>query len=299
MVNRDTQIFNKIEININQYIDKFSKPLKVKLDKERGKYNYALELLYKFYLINNYLFDNIFEPIEGDNDLLLSLCSKSSLNIFGIYNCLNNGLFIESTILIRSLFETYVNVELISREDSYNRLKLFSNFHYIEVYNHLKENERLLEKGIINKLPVNKDFRKKIIEKFNQVKNDYNPSRPYHWAWKIFKDDLKNNQNPSLKFICSKLGSDFEFDYLKLYSTFSKPVHSSPTIQNVIKKGDVISNAPQFNDLLFGDVYITIDYNIKIIKRTLEYYKPKDYNDFIIYLENYDSKILTLLESYK
>lgn len=298
MSNDNIQIFNKIEKNISIYINRLGKSLKIKLDSERKRYSDALELLKKFYFINNYLFDNIFEPIKGDNDLLLSLCSKSSLNIFGIYNCLNNGLFIESTILIRSLFETFIIVELITREDSYNRLKLFSNFHFIEVYNHLLENEKLLKKGFIKKLPIDEDFKNKIVSKYNEVKNDYNPERPYHWAWKIFRDELGEKRNPSLKFICSKLGKDFEFDYVKLYSTFSKPVHGSPTIQNVIKKGEIISNAPQFNDLLFGDVYISIDYNIKVIKRTLEYYKPTNYSEFILYLENYEEKIKSLLNIY-
>jgi hypothetical protein len=285
--NKEKKSWEEIDNQIGKYRASIEESFFRFLENERSIYNQSLDLLLHFYFFNSYLADEVFKSVKSNEDVLLTLLSKTSLNVFGIYNCLRNGLIIESSMILRSIFETCVNIELIVRGNQEERIKLFSDFHFIEVYNHIKQNEKLLQNGIIKKLPVNNEFKLKIEEKYNQVKINYNLKRPYHWAWKIFKDEIGENNNPSLRLICKKLGKDYEYDYVKLYSTVSKSVHTSPTTQNILKSKNIVSNAPNFSKLINGDVYLTIEYASKIVKNVLEYYKQENHEMIILFLEHF------------
>ena len=215
---------------------------------------------------------------------------------YGIVTNLRQGLSSEAIILLRTLFENLLTIELLLQKDSSERLKLYSDYKYVERWNNLQANKKLLAKGLIAEERLQKTLDEKYIKevetKYNEVKENYHPKIPYHWAWKVFKDKLKN-RNPSIYFISKELG--YETDYVKLYSTFSIAAHGSPLIENLVteSKSNTITLSPIFTKQIVGLGCLALDKISKIVILIAhKYIKPDIFREINIYTENYVGKII-------
>lgn len=284
------EILEKYDKEIANYASEtlpgYNNYLKIKSQPYKKFYDQLLQ----FYLFSSYLVDSKMFPDDNETESLRVLYARAAVTFNGIIICLSNGLLAESSVLLRSLFENKITVELILQKDSLNRIKLFNDFRYVERYNNLKLNRELLARGVIDEDTLykthDKDRIKYIEQKYNDVKNNYHPKIPYQWAWKLFQ--FKNKRNPSMKDICKELG--YEFDYVKIYSPLSISVHSSPLGEYSVTdpEKNAITLVPLFTDLIFIDGCLAIDYFSTVVLKILEFYLDKSkFNELKYYIDTY------------
>ena len=266
-------IIQKYEEILSEYYKESQIIIDRYIKEKRRPYTKLLKGIYEFYIFCSYLLDEKIIKPSAENDIILGLYSKSCLSLYGIYSCLKDGLASEAASLLRNLFETYLNVKLILEFDSDYRIRLFNDFKYVQRYLSIKQNQDLLSKGLITEERFEKTYPKQLIDetynKYDEIKDNYHPKIPYSWAWAIFKDKI-NGKNPSVRTIAIHLGE--EFDYVKLYSTMSIPVHSSPLIENIIGDGKVKTLAPLFNEHIVGLSFLSLDIVGKVISELLNKY---------------------------
>lgn len=286
----ERDIINKYDLLLENFISSLKQSPENLIARRRAEYEDLLKKLWRFYLFSNYISSDVLKPVQTQRESILILYTKASLNFLGIYSCLSNGLELDATTLLRSLFETYINVELIMERDTDHRLTLYREFIHVERYNNLKSNEELLQKGIIEKLPVDNTLKMKIENDYMNVKNNYHPKFPHSWYWNIFSTNNKS-KNPSLKAICEHLGTEFELDYLKCYNPYSISAHSSASIMNLLKTGNRVINAPSFSESIKNIAFISLDFLSKVMKKTLTFYRVENDYEYIIYIDDFLEKI--------
>ncbi len=264
------------------------------LKKSRKPYQKILRALYDFYMLLGYIVDEKFpdnKEQNQDNTPLMMIYSKSCLSLFGIYSCLNNGLVSEAPDILRNLFETYVNLKAILEKDTKNRIKLYHDFKYVIRWNQYQANLKLLEDGIIEHEDFEKSMPQELIKKtkkeYDEIKNRYNSQRPYHWAWLIYRDELKSRkmQNPSLKFICEKFS--ILDDYVKIYSTLSTTAHINSNIEYLVTIGDSITPTPSFSKNINLTSLLAITYCSKIARGIIDYLNIDDKDEVILFIKNF------------
>lgn len=269
----DKEILKRYDRALQDYANKIISGFQNCLGNQRRSSQPFLNGLFHFYLFCSYLVDSNLFPNDEKYTSLKILYAKSPLALFGIYNCLQNGLVTEGAILLRSLFETYFNVKLILKNDIEERLKLFDEFRFVEQWNNLQANKKLLKNSKLSKDTFDKTFTpslvKEIEEKYSLVKSNYHPNLSHHWAWKIFKNETKDQRNPSIAFIADKL--DLGSDYVKVYGTLSIPVHNSASLLNMVSTRNVISLVPNFSPLIYHVGCLAIGYITSIIEDVVRY----------------------------
>jgi hypothetical protein len=279
------EMLDQYDEKLKNYSDECVPIYKNSLNKGRQPYELILKGLFDFYVFCSYLLDENIIPKDDESSTITKLFIKGSLNLHGIYTCLNSGLNSEAPTLVRSLLENYLTLKLLLEKDTDERIKLYENFKYVQQWGSIKKNLDLLEAGIIT-LPqfqaTNPKHRiDRLEKKFDKIKSDYHPKRPYHWAWKIFKENHKT-PNPSLRQIAYHLNE--QFDYEKTYAVLSISVHSSPLIENMIKNGKSFTLVPSFSTRTINLTLLSIDYMGKIILEIVRKYSDEN---TISDMENY------------
>lgn len=267
------EVIQKYEDKVSKYHTESQILFQEYIKEKRKPYNKLLKGVYDFYIFCSYLLDEKIIQPNSENNTIFGLYSKSCLSLYGIYSCLSEGLSSEAAALLRNQFETYLNIKLILESDIDYRIRLFNDFKYVQRYLSIKQNQNLLSKGLIKEERFNKTYPKQLVDetqkKYDEIKHNYHPKIPYSWAWAIFKDKI-NGRNPSIRTIAIHLGE--EFDYVKLYSTMSISVHSSPLIENLIGEGEVFTLAPLFNEHIVGLSFLSLDISGKVISELLNKY---------------------------
>ena len=231
---------------------------------EEGKLRFSshLNFLYHLHLFQNYLLDDQEKYFKTDAAISIStFYSKAASDILCLYECLKQGQIISSMSIERNIFESFVNLKLILEKDTINRIKLYEDFAYVQQWNRIEEYQQYI-KNVRSNNNLSEDEKNKEEDSFNKlfdselieitqhnylkVKNNYLEGRSFNWAWKIFKDEVQKNRNPSLSFICNKLG--IEKMYLQFYSLNSIVVHSQPLMTNMLTQNGGITPSPNFND---------------------------------------------------
>ena len=257
-----------LEAELHEYIKKVEKGFASGLAKKRAKYQEFLNCILAFYFFTSFVTEKKIVSIEERLKPLMLLYSKSSMSLLGIYSCLMNGLAPEAAIILRSLFENLVTIEIITNEDVVDRLKLYSDYLYVTQWRHLEAKRKLAKEGKGTQEKFDSKF-KKLNEttegNFNRVRANYTDGKGKlkNWNWKIFKSEL-GNRDPSIKFICSKLGRSE--DYVSLYSSISELTHSSPLIAHVVTEGNVIFLTPKFSNLVINIGMQGLGYSSDIVK---------------------------------
>lgn len=289
-------ILEKYDSELQKYANNAIPLFHQYMENESLPYNKFLDKLFQFYLFCSYLVDLKYFPEDNENEPIRILYAKACKTYYGIVTNLRQGLSSEAIILLRTLFENLLTVEILLQKDSSERLKLYSDYKYVERWKSLQANKKLLAKGLITEDRLHKTFdenRIKVVEtKYNEVKENYHPKAPYHWAWKVFKDKLKN-RNPSIYFISKELG--YETDYVKLYSTFSIAAHGSPLIENLVtdSKSNTITLSPIFTDQIVSIGCLAIDKIAKIVNKIAKkYLEPEIFREINIYIEKYVGDVI-------
>ena len=267
------QLLENYDQNLSLYYNKVDPILNSYLINGRKRYEKLLKGLYDFYIFMSYQLDEQIIPNDDTIDTVRGLYAKSALTLYAIYTCLYNGLSSEASSLLRCLFEIYLNIKLILIKDSDTRIRLFYNYKYIQQWLSIQKNKELLKEGLIDETRFKEVYPDDLIkiteDKFQKIKEDYHPKHPYHWEWKIFKNDL-NNRNPNISYIAKHLGH--KVDYVKIYSTLSISVHSSPLIENIISEGKTKTLSPLFNEHIVHTAFISLDYSGKIVTELINKY---------------------------
>lgn len=291
------EILKRYNTELQNYANRLAPQFNKYMEHQRRPFNKYLKGIFDFYLFCSYLTDNGLFPVDEKYKPLKILYAKGTLSLFGIYSCLYNGVVTEANISVRSLFETYLYTKLILESDTDNRLRLYDDYIYVARWNDYKENKKLYENGTIDKgtyeYTYNSERINTVVNDYNKVKHNYHPSRPYSWAWKIYKDE-NNNNNPSIKFISEKLHE--EIDYVKVYSPLSVSVHNNPAMINLLSTKDSISLAPKYTESIFHAGSLAVDYTAKITELLIDYFDYGNVNELKIYIREF---VLAILDEYE
>lgn len=293
------RVIDHYQNELNKYKDQVGPGLKRLLDEERTPYLKSLNALYDVYMFQNYLLDNQAEYFNKPGNQTLSLFfTKAAGDIFALRQCLMVGQLVSASSIERNIFETYVNTRLVLEKDSEARFQLYEEYQHALLWervrafkNYLQElesdetipSEKLnSEKEYFQNLY--KDIDMEVIEtNYQKVKENYHPKKPHHWAWKVYKDVNKGN-NPTLGFICKKLG--IYNDYLHVYSTSSLAVHNQPLLANMMTRKGGITSVPIFTETTNSIAGISTSLVTEIIMMILEYAGSNKLDEMGLFLNN-------------
>lgn len=283
------KILEKYDITMQQYSEKIMPHFYPMIDAMSRPYQESLRRVFDFYLFTSYLVDSKFIPNTlGELDSLKVLYSKSALSVLSVYQLLSTGLIEDASVILRSLLECKVTLKVLLEKDTLNRIKLYSDYSSVAKWLKLKRDKEYLSSGRINKEQFDRSYEgieiSEIERKYELVKNNYHSKTPYHWAWNIYKEE-RSGRNPSLEFICKKLGLEDDYDYL--YSTLSIFAHSDSISEVTLARESRITVAPRFSGPIVLICFFTVSYMVDIIQYILDYFKPEEYEEIKIYSEVY------------
>lgn len=274
------QIMEKYSKEMVEYTEEMEPAFKAYVEEKRKIHSNIVERLIAFYMFTSYLIDEGILKENKENEPIMFLYLRSSLSLLGIHSCLKDGLVTEGAILLRSIFEIYVNLKLILEKDTESRINLYSEYRHIDSWLMLKRKRKLLQDDLISQERFNMTFTVEEAElidaKYESIKVNYHPKIPYHWAWKIFKSGNKD-RNPSIKSICAHLGIKKEYD--DAYSTMSIVVHSSPLVDNFMKLNNRKTLVPIFNENIKSIGVYGLDIAGRILSEVVDYFKIVESED--------------------
>lgn len=282
------QIMEKYSKEMAEYTEEMEPAFKAYVEEKRKIHSNIVDRLIAFYMFASYLIDEGILKENKENKPIMFLYLRSSLSLLGIHSCLKNGLVTEGAILLRSIFEIYVNLKLILEEDTESRLKLYSEYRHIDKWLMLENKREQLQDDLINQERFNMAYTIEEAElidaNYQSIKVNYHPKIPHHWAWKIFKSG-NNNRNPSIKSICDYLG--IKKEYNDVYPTMSIVVHSSPLVDNLMKLNKRKTLAPIFNESIKSIGVYGLDIAGRILSEVVDYLKIVEGEDLKTFTNNY------------
>jgi hypothetical protein len=286
----DVSELNEFKAELDDYIRKAQMDFYMTMDKKRVPYQGLLDRILSFYFVTSFVSEKKIVSIDERLKPLMLLYSKSSMSLLGIYSCLVNGLAPEAAIILRSLFENLITIEIITKEDVFNRLKLYSDYVYVAQWRHLEAKRKLAKERKWPQDKFNSEFEGELIdatkENFSRVRANYTDSKGKlkKWNWKIYKSEL-GNREVSIKFICHKLGRSE--DYVSLYSTISELMHSSPLIEHVVTEGNVIFLTPKFSRLIINIGMQALGYSSDVVKHIVNFLDIPSKNAISSHIDSY------------
>jgi hypothetical protein len=228
----------QLDKDTNDYTKKVTSEFESSLHEGQKPFQDLLDYLRRYHFFFSFLMDEKFPKQVKVIEPLMVIYSKVAQSLFGVCVCLQNGLSSDALVIVRTIFESLLTVEIISQENPYERLKLYGEFKYVSEWKELQACLKLVEKGEMELAELESYYRPdeitSIEDAYEKVKDNYHPQNPFHWAWKLFKDDPElNRRNPTVKYLCSKLSR--EYYYVQLYASASKLVHNDPDIEQYVK----------------------------------------------------------------
>lgn len=216
----------------------------INLTKQKGEKENkdTLYFLRGYYIFVNFLVaeKSVFNEMPDGFKMLLS---KASLDLFAIYNTLSSGCMSQSLTLVRSLFESSVNLTYINRD--FDRLMEY----YLNHKDFLAYHKWIDEKELFN-FPIEKE--EEIVQKYESIKMNYNKRGPWYEI-PLLKDMEEHRTFTHLKrkratFKAMCIVTEQEEFYNRLYSTMSESVHGSSLIGSLfINEKNNISIAPRYD----------------------------------------------------
>ena len=283
---KNSEVLDKYDNVMDSYIKEVMPNYASIMDEINTKNSPILNKLFNYYLFAAYWVDEKIFPDDKTLNPLIILYSKTALSLHGIYSCLSAGLITEASILLRNLFESFVTISLITEEDVSERMKLYADYKYIVQRNKLNDFNQMLASGAIKQSVFDDMFPADRIEflenKYEEIKNNYHPKYPKHWAWKIFE----GKRNPTIFEICKKLG--LEMEYQRIFNTLSEVAHSSPLVEHMITLDNSIRIAPFHSEHIGRIGLLGLDYCAQSVLKIIDFVKPelsdevRIYNDFFV-----------------
>jgi len=273
--------FSVYEKLIAEKIDSF-------MAENRKPYSEFFNELIRFYYFMSFLLDA--DKIKSDNNTspLMTLYSKAALSLLGVVSCLQNGLVGEASVLLRTIFETWLNLKVILEDSVPERLCLFRDYEHIVKWLDMENNRKMIDNGLLTTEQfdsiISPVLREEVDKNLKQVRRNYHPKAPYHWAWKIYKEKTKG-KNPNVRF----LSEHFQalLDYNRIYSSISTLIHSTPQSRNVMVAGDSYTLSPNFTKLIFSAGIKALEYCCEIVKEVVAFLNPEKSPEIVAYVEDY------------
>lgn len=292
-------IYNNYEEECQKYFNRIYSGLKRILYEGWDKFGQQFDFLYDLYIFQNYLLDIQEQYFQGRASICISsFYSKIASDILSLYQCLRQGQIISSMSIERNIFESFVNLKLIMDKNIEERIKLYEDFAIVQRWNRIQEfnsyieNLERMENVSKEHIEDEKIYFNRIItpEEVNAIKLDYEKikenyllGRPFHWAWKIYKDEIQKGRNPSLSFICDKL--DISSLYMQVYSLNSIVVHSESLMTGMLIQDGGITPTANFNDNLKSIAGTSSFIAIDIILLVLKYVRSPKFEEVKLYLQ--------------
>ncbi len=146
----------------------------------------------------------------------------------GVRHLLGHGYAGPAAMVLRGMFETAVNLQVILKEDTAFRCQLFEDFLYIERYQRM------------DSTPVTDEQRARNEADYSRVRSNYHPARPYSWSWKAVPSARSRGKsgpdNPTFRELCEHIGHP-EY-YEELYGRLSTAIHPVPSYETWMRRSD-------------------------------------------------------------
>ena len=253
-----------LQTEFTHYRQDFAEKLLPHLEMEQEQYATCTEGLFEFYMLMSFLPDRGHLHLKEEG--LQTLFAKTSQDLYGVFLCLRGGSLTLAATGLRAVFETLLNVRVITETDVAQRLALFVNYRVAMEWRHLDGWMKLLAKGATTQQEFDARYSKKDIHRIQSqyaaVRNDYGKKRPIHWAWKIY------GRKPSVWLLCERFGLEQEYF---LYSALSTVVHSGATSQHFVDDGQAIHTAPVLTPQTCKIAWMCAHFAAEICKALVEY----------------------------
>lgn len=252
------QDLRSVKEEFEYYLSQVEKKFDSMLVKEKNLLDEHVYPVKELYLFINYLVDhNVFNRSHSGTKMFLA---KTTSDLLAIYNCLNVGCPHQATQLVRSLFESDMNVQFI-HGDFETRMELFYNHKYVQKYEKLNGNNN-------GQLPQNEYV--ELERNYNRIQRDYRPRSSWftkHLEEIIRSDNSLRNRRASLKTLSQVIGKE-DF-YNSIYATSSLATHGSSTLDHLFIDNGRFQSGP-INDLNIIKPIIgsTLLFAIEILKES-------------------------------
>lgn len=289
----------ELQNDFQEYKDSYIPQLNSLFTKGCLTYKEPLMGLNELYFFMSYILDEKANPPENRNEVALFFVYKSTVTISAIAKCLESGIQIAAIGLLRNLFEIYIDLLILLEDQSQveKRAQLFLNFSHIEQWAHYQSYQKLIERENNNKKDVKElkkyfdqlfpsDVLKNVVANHKKYSGDYNPKKPYHWAWSLFKNHDKGNKNwnPNFEFLSNYF--DVYHDYLSYYGITSKAVHNSPLSHFLIKNSSNLTTTDPVYSYETGSIAgLSFQLGEKILSHFLKFAFQKKQKLFREYLQ--------------
>lgn len=197
------------------------------------------------------------------------LYAKMADSLIGILRLLQDGHPGPAAIVLRSLFETSINLEVILRGDVQERSKLFEDYLHIERIRNM------------DKFSITEEQKNEFKRRFEEVKNNYHPKRPISWCWKIFSSQKgSKHNNPTVKELCAYIGHPERYE--DIYGSLSAAIHPVPSYEGWIRRADGhMELGSQFGHQIEMVAKLSMAYAAESLIHVIQFLKPEDESDLI------------------
>lgn len=216
--------------------------------------------------------------------------------LMGVNVLLRSGLPGPAAMMLRSLFETSVHLQVLLKSDIPDRCKLFEDFIYVQ-------RSRVSPQSGVPKSQIRENKKK-----LAAVRANYHPRQPYSWCWKIVPGRLggtkisgnaslrnflihifswcldfvsgnlgreKIPRNPSLRDLCIHIGHE-EY-YKNIYGLLSDVIHPVMSYEMWMRRADLhMELGPKFNQHTKLVGHLASVLTVDVVMCLLGFLKPPD-----------------------
>ena len=224
------------------------------------------------YLLHRYLVE------RGDANqaprAIRILYAKIAHCLVGILHLLQEGNAGAAAMVLRSLFESVVHLQVLLKEDIAFRCQLFEDYLLIE------------REQIANESTTTPEQRAKNVAQLAKVRSNYHPSQPYSWCWKVVPSKrLRKNipDNPSLRELCDHIGRPEYYD--DLYGRLSGSIHPTPKYEIWMRDGNGhMQLGPNFNPTIEVVANLTTALGAECLVKVIEFLACVDADELCKYV---------------
>jgi len=272
--------------NLENYIKKYYPGFKKLCVSKASTYNECFDALLQLYFFSSQQLDDFGDKSKRKikkryYESFYALFCKSCQCIWSIKMCLESGCLSDASSLLRTLFETYISLKLLSLKNPFRRARLYWNYGYVTEYQNMINNEGLVKSGKISKDEFDRQFSRSIIKNikknYNRIKKDYGNPKYTKWYYSLYGDK-------SFKQICENKDIDESINYVKLYGAFSITVHSNKKIENLLIQNNAYNLAPNYTGLIIPMTFLALSFHINNLSILLEFCKIKNRKDIMLFL---------------
>jgi hypothetical protein len=192
------------------------------------------------------------------------LYAKLANCLIGIIRLLQAGHEGPAAMLLRALFETYVNLMVILKENVQERSQLFEDYLFIE-------------RARLTMIP--KEMQTNNMLQFQKVRANYHKDNPRSWCWKVVPSKDKDKEgyprNPSFGELCKHVGRNKGSKIV--YGHLSGAIHTGPSYEKWLNNKDgEMEMGSLFRPGIEKTANLTIAYAGDALAHVIKYLNPDD-----------------------